>query len=82
MKVWFGTISKPSDRVILHLQDLATLDRQNYPVIDAAGVRKLLAEHPEVQAVNFYARWMPQRPVAVEQVDDALLGRLFRSRSR
>jgi hypothetical protein len=75
---WYATISRPSDRVVLHLQDLPVRGEEPTPLPDPSAVWAFLQQHPQVQAVLFYAAWMPRRAVPVEKVTPALVRKLFR----
>jgi hypothetical protein len=75
---WYAHINKPSRQVILHLQNLRTLGRVDPAIETPAALAAFLAEHPEVEAVIFYAAWMPRRAVPVAKITPALLRKLFR----
>lgn len=80
MKPLYLYISKPSLENVLHVMDLPTVGKAVTPVISVDGFRAYLAEHPEVQKVNFYfyANGIPRRAVPVEKVTDTLLCRVFK----
>jgi hypothetical protein len=79
MRTWYGNITKPSRETILHLQDLRTLGREDTAFETPAAIREFLESHSEVEAVMFYASWMPRRAIPVARVTDALLAKLFRA---
>jgi hypothetical protein len=80
--IWYAHISNdstwPSKGKLLHLQGIRTVGREAVATFETATeLRAFLDERPEIGLVNFYAAWMPARPVLRAKVTDALLRRLF-----
>jgi hypothetical protein len=75
---WYASITRPSDRTILHLMDLATRGEDNPRLDGPEGVRAFLAAHPEIEAVNVYSSDFPRKPIPVAKFDAKMVRRLFR----
>jgi hypothetical protein len=76
---WYAKINRPSNDVILHLMDIATVGEDRPRLETADQVRVFLAAHPEIQAVNVYDSRFPRRPVPIAKFGPELIARLFRA---
>jgi hypothetical protein len=74
---WHAKINRPSDRVILHLMDIATHGEDQPKLTSVAEVNAFLASHPEIDAVNVYCSRFPRRPIPLAKFDQKMVAKLF-----